>query len=302
MQSDIPVVGDNIRTKKMSMEGKVIELRTNRAGYDEVVFEVSDGRKMKTPLENVIVVEKLADEDIMESNDTEKQIRTRIRQIMYDRTLSGTESNSAELNSLKQKLKDLLKNKPISEEEEKVHNGMIGLRVMTPDGPGTVLHVDEGQTYNLKSGNMKDAGINVMCIVELDKPIVLKSGKTRKMNPYFWDEMDTIVDSLPARMNEGKFQYDKKTGKMGYNTSDPDQRHGIYVNNKLVKTYPTKEEAEKASRDPRFKGAIIKKIAEGSMGGINRCAPSNDVSYEKVLDDDINSIFESVKRKWKNIS
>jgi hypothetical protein len=33
-------------------------------------------------------------------------------------------------------------------------------------------------------------------------------------------------------------------------------------------------------------------MAEGGMGGINRCAPSNDVSYEKVLDE--------VRQKWKS--
>jgi hypothetical protein len=32
-------------------------------------------------------------------------------------------------------------------------------------------------------------------------------------------------------------------------------------------------------------------MSEGGMGGINRCAPSNDVSYEKVLDE--------VKQRWK---
>lgn len=49
---------------------------------------------------------------------------------------------------------------------------------------------------------------------------------------------------------------------------------------------------------------------EGSMGGINRSRPAQDVSYEKVLDDesenkmdkdkieDLNEIFREVKKKW----
>jgi hypothetical protein len=41
------------------------------------------------------------------SHTTEKQILTRIRQIMYDRKLSGTESNAGELHRLKQQLKDI---------------------------------------------------------------------------------------------------------------------------------------------------------------------------------------------------
>jgi hypothetical protein len=41
------------------------------------------------------------------SYTTEKQILTRIRQIMHDRKLSGTESNAGELHRLKQQLKDM---------------------------------------------------------------------------------------------------------------------------------------------------------------------------------------------------
>lgn len=90
---------------------------------------------------------------------------------------------------------------------------------------------------------------------------------------------------------EGKFEYDKKSGSMKQNNEDSDQRHGLYVDGKLVKTYSTKEQADNVKkRDPKFKSATVKKIAEGSMGGINRCAPSNDVSYEKILDE--------VNKKW----
>ncbi len=61
--SEIPEEGDTIRTKKMQMDGKVEKIGQNRAGYDEVYFRIADGRLMKTPLDNVIVVQKLADED-----------------------------------------------------------------------------------------------------------------------------------------------------------------------------------------------------------------------------------------------
>jgi hypothetical protein len=46
---------------------------------------------------------------------TEKQILTRIRQIMYDRKLSGTESNTGELNRLKQQLKDIRSQQGVAE-------------------------------------------------------------------------------------------------------------------------------------------------------------------------------------------
>jgi len=66
----IPEPGNKIRTKKMQMEGTVERVGQNRAGHDEVFFRLADGRLMKTPLENVIVVEKLADDDmeVMEDN------------------------------------------------------------------------------------------------------------------------------------------------------------------------------------------------------------------------------------------
>ncbi len=54
-------------------------------------------------------------EDVAEGLTTEKQILTRIRQIMYDRKLSGTESNAGELLRLKQQLKDLRSQQGVAE-------------------------------------------------------------------------------------------------------------------------------------------------------------------------------------------
>ena len=52
---------------------------------------------------------------VAEGLTTEKQILTRIRQIMYDRKLSGTESNAGELLRLKQQLKDLRSQQGVAE-------------------------------------------------------------------------------------------------------------------------------------------------------------------------------------------
>jgi len=60
---EIPEKGDVIRTKKMQMEGKVESVGKSRAGYDEVLFRIDDGRLMKTPLSNVTIITKLADCD-----------------------------------------------------------------------------------------------------------------------------------------------------------------------------------------------------------------------------------------------
>jgi hypothetical protein len=96
-----------------------------------------------------------------------------------------------------------------------------------------------------------------------------------------------------ASISEGKWDIDRRTLQMHPNNDDPDQRHGLYINGKLIKTYNTRDEAENVKRsNEKYSDAEIKKIAEGGMGGINRCAPSNDVSYEKVLDE--------VKQQWKS--
>ena len=59
---------------------------------------------------------------VAEGLTTEKQILTRIRQIMYDRKLSGTESNAGELLRLKQQLKDLRSQQGVGEAKKKSRN------------------------------------------------------------------------------------------------------------------------------------------------------------------------------------
>jgi len=81
--------------------------------------------------------------------------------------------------------------------------------------------------------------------------------------------METTFKQLMADYEqfiaEGKVVYDKKTASMKSDTTDSDQRHGLYINGKLVKTCNTKDEASNTKkRDPKFKTATIKKIAEGS--------------------------------------
>lgn len=56
--SEVPQAGDTVRTNKSQMDGKV-----ERIEGDTVFFRIGDGRLMKTPVANVTVVEKLADED-----------------------------------------------------------------------------------------------------------------------------------------------------------------------------------------------------------------------------------------------
>jgi len=67
-------------------------------------------------------------------------------------------------------------------------------------------------------------------------------------------------------VNEGKFEYDKKTGQMGYKKHDDDDsdRYGLHVDGKLKRTVFGKSAADNLKkRDPKFKDAVIKKLDEG---------------------------------------
>jgi hypothetical protein len=83
--------------------------------------------------------EKHKGKDVAEgSYTTEKQILTRIRQIMYDRKLSGTESNAGELNRLKQQLKDIRSQQGVSEDADELYGLRIGDTVTTKINGQTV--------------------------------------------------------------------------------------------------------------------------------------------------------------------
>jgi hypothetical protein len=70
------------------------------------------------PLDSEELEQMARDQGVAESSyTTEKQLLTRIRQIMYDRKLSGTESNAGELHRLKQQLKDMRSQKDVAEGE-----------------------------------------------------------------------------------------------------------------------------------------------------------------------------------------
>ena len=92
--NEIPEPGDVIRTKKMQMQGKVEKLGKNRAGYDEVFFRVDDGRLMVTPLSNVIVIEKLADEENSMMEDRVDEISTEL--LAKYKTAAGKDASAAD--------------------------------------------------------------------------------------------------------------------------------------------------------------------------------------------------------------
>ena len=87
-----------------------------------------------------------------------------------------------------------------------------------------------------------------------------------------------IAKKKKQGVDESRFEYNNKTGQMDLNREDPDQRHGLYIDGKLVKTYNTRKQAENIKqRDPRFKNATIKKIAEatGDKLSVRKGPPKN---------------------------
>lgn len=92
--SEVPEVGDTIRTKKMQMEGKVEQIGQNPAGYDEVLFRIEDGRLMRTPLDNVIVIQKLSDEDNSMFEDRIDELSTEL--LAKYKTAAGKDASEAD--------------------------------------------------------------------------------------------------------------------------------------------------------------------------------------------------------------
>jgi hypothetical protein len=100
------------KTKKFKREDDAVLWAEDYADQHEMFPNL----KMEIQDENGNVVWELEEsQGVAEGSTTEKQILTRIRQIMYDRKLSGTESNAGELNRLKQQLKDMRSQQGVAE-------------------------------------------------------------------------------------------------------------------------------------------------------------------------------------------
>lgn len=173
-QAPDPKIGDVVRTKKMQMEGKVEKVEPYQ-GYMAVYFRTGDGRLMRTPLQNVTVIEKLADSEIEEIDET----------LPYD----------------------------------------------IDHMPGGV---DKGEFEN-------------------------------KTIRYFYNEWKELADRANSEQYNNGLVISSGPKNVIYQGDDGT----IY-----------------AQWDKEKKIGFIKgKLPEGSMGGINRSAPAQDVSYEKVLDE-----------------
>lgn len=92
--TDTPKKGDTIRTRKMQMEGIVVDIGESRAGYPEVTFKVGDGRLMKTPVSNVIIIQKLADDEVEVMEDRVDELSTEL--LAKYKTAAGKAASDAD--------------------------------------------------------------------------------------------------------------------------------------------------------------------------------------------------------------
>jgi len=258
----IPEIGDVIRTKKMQMEGKVERLGKNRAGYDEVFFRVWDGRLMVSPLSNVTVIEKLADEVMEEIID---EVSTEL--LAKYKTAAGKSASEA----------------------DKRGDYATGNKRFSGIVQATKKQFDNDKK---KSQNLEELGP-----AAANKRFELESyfNSKDKVHVRMYYEPASYVYAISLTL--GTKQY------IMYPVDDIDR--GKLATNALEYVQNILKNASNGSRTDFIAAAsspitdILENIPpggssdalEGTMGGINRSAPSNDVSYEHVLDE--------VKAMWE---
>jgi hypothetical protein len=161
------------------------------------------------PLDSEELEQMARDQGVAESSyTTEKQLLTRIRQIMHDRKLSGTESNAGELHRLKQQLKDMRSQQGVAEgragdfKEGKTHISPSGVKTnMDPSDDDYAINY--GKDSNIANFRKKQ-GVDV-------KTGNKKVDEVDMSSPEF----QRALASLKKKAQQGpmKTVYDPRTGK-----------------------------------------------------------------------------------------
>lgn len=244
--NEIPEVGDTIRTKKMQMEGKVEQIRQNPANYDEVLFRIEDGRLMKTPVDNVIVIQKLADEDNEMFEDRIDELSTEL--LAKYKTAAGKDASEAD------KKGDI-------ERGNKRFSGIVKATNKQFDNDKK-KHVKEnpndGLDDNFTPADIKHLEtINDLPTLKAQAKQLIKGKAARRMKAdkiaFFYNK----VDGMNNRMAIIKLMYDLLLAGEG---------------NAVV-----------GSRNSMKSNSYRSRFGEGSMGGINR-VPELGLSHEHDLE------------------
>jgi len=259
--SDVPVPGDTIRTPKL--EGKVSKVEE---GY--VYFTTADGRNMRNTVENCTVIEKLADQECDMCED--EQIDEISNEVLAKyKTAAGKDASAADKKgdyargnkrfsgintATKKQFDNDAKKRNINEEEVpgeyvKDINGWQGDAksygfTVKRNGDNFIATNNQGQKVGVWDGSGVGFGVLFNTPQELQSKLQ-EIQKAGGTNKYSREKYSQEVSDFPAK-------YAKTVASMPVNAA---------------------------------KGALSQiGVGEGTMGGINRSAPSNDVSYEKVLD------------------
>lgn len=304
--SEIPEPGDAVRTRKSGMEGKV-----ERLEGQNVYYRSTDGRLMATPMSNIIVITKLADCDdgIMEGDllEISNALLTK-----YKSAASKSASSADAIGDIKtgnKRFSGIVKatNKQFANDakartaksemkEDYGHEpeGSNGWKVTDVDSISEtdfeVSLIDPKGTQHgfiIKPVNFMEMSLDRFQIDSMDIRD-LQTGKTKSWNSrmglagadldifnaideYFW-----LHKELQAKL-KNIVGYYMDAGEHGKN---PDLMHGLDKRAPTSKAVNAKDVIGAQNSIDKLK----KGTNEGSMGGINRSRPAQDVSYEKVLD------------------
>ena len=252
--SEVPEVGDTIRTKKMQMEGKVVQIGQNRAGYDEVMFRIEDGRLMKTPMSNVIVIQKLADEDNEMFEDRVDELSTEL--LAKYKTAAGKDHSKStktawDPNSSREE------SDAATKRGNKRFSGIVKATNKQFDNDKK-KHVEEGPDDNFTPEDIKRLEtINDIPTLKAQAKELIKGKAAKRMKAdkiaFFYDK----VDGMTNRMAIIKLMYDLLLAGEG---------------NAVV-----------GSRNSMKANSYRSRFGEGSMGGINR-VPQLGLSHEHDLE------------------
>ena len=240
--SEMPEAGDTIRTNKSEMDGKVDRIEGN-----VVFFRIADGRLMKTGLNNVTVVQKLADGDSEIMEDELDEVSNEL--LAKYKTAAGKSASAADkqgdYKTGDKRFKGIVRatNKQFDNDKKSVK-----------EGP------NDGSTDNFTAADIKRLEqIQDLPTIKAQAKELIKGKAARRMKPekisYFYDKIDSMAKPIAIV----KLMYDLLLSGEG---------------NAVVGT-----------RNSMGQNSYRSRFGEGGMGGINRSAPSNDVSYEKMLDE-----------------
>jgi len=231
-----------------------LEGKVSKVEEGYVYFTTADGRNMRNTIPNCTVIEKLADQESEMFEDEEiDEVSTEL--LAKYKTAAGKDASAAD------KKGDYARG-------NKRFSGIVKAtkKQFDNDAKKTVNELTiPGVEDNFTADDIKRLEqLTDMPTLKAQAKELVKGKAARRMKPEKISWFYNAIDGKTNRMAIIKLMYDLLLAGEG---------------NSVVGTRNSMRQNDYRDR-----------FGEGSMGGINRSAPSNDVSYEKVLDE--------VQEKW----